>query len=39
MERNGADAISNNPEQFAKLIADESSRYIKVVKTIGLKLD
>jgi tripartite-type tricarboxylate transporter receptor subunit TctC len=34
-----ADAISNNPEQFAKLVTDESARYTKVVKTIGLKLD
>ncbi len=39
MERNGADAVGNTPEQFAKLIADESARYIKVVKAIGLKLD
>ena len=39
MERNGADPISNNPEQFAKLVAEEASRYTKVVKTIGLKLD
>ena len=39
MERNGADALGNTPEQFAKLIADESGRYVKVVKAIGLKLD
>ena len=39
MERNGADAAGNTPDQFAKLIAEESARYIKVVKTIGLKLD
>ena len=39
MERNGADAIGNTPEQFAKLISDESARYVKVVKAIGLKLD
>ena len=39
MERNGADAVGNTPDQFAKLIAEESARYIKVVKTIGLKLD
>ena len=39
MERNGADATGNTPEQFAKLIAEESARYIKIVKTIGLKLD
>ncbi len=39
MERNGADALGNTPEQFARLIADESARYIKVVKAIGLKLD
>ena len=39
MERNGADATGNTPDQFAKLIAEESARYIKVVKTIGLKLD
>ena len=39
MERNGADAIGNTPEQFARLIAEETARYVKVVKTIGLKLD
>ena len=39
MERNGADALGNTPEQFARLIADESARYVKVVKAIGLKLD
>ena len=39
MERNGADALGNTPEQFAKLIADESARYTKIVKAIGLKLD
>ena len=39
MERNGADATGNAPEQFAKLITEETARYVKVVKTIGLKLD
>ena len=39
MERNGADAVGNTPDQFARLIADEVGRYVKVVKAIGLKLD
>jgi tripartite-type tricarboxylate transporter receptor subunit TctC len=39
MERNGADALSNTPDQFARLVTDEAARYSKVVKTIGLKLD
>ena len=39
MEANGADAIRNTPDEFAKLIADDGAVYTKVVKTIGLKLD
>jgi tripartite-type tricarboxylate transporter receptor subunit TctC len=39
MERNGADPISNSPEQFAAMLRAELDRYGKVVKTLGLRLD
>jgi len=39
MERNGADSISNSPEQFAAMLRAELDRYGKVVKTLGLRLD
>ncbi len=39
MDKNGADAISNTPEQFATMIRNEVERYTKVVKAIGVKLD
>lgn len=39
MEANGAEAVRNTPEQFAKLIAEEAAVYAKVVKNIGLKMD
>ena len=39
MERNGADPISNSPEQFASMLRAELERYGKVVKTLGLRLD
>lgn len=39
MEKNGADAVSNSPEQFAKLVSEEAARYAKVVKALGIKLD
>jgi tripartite-type tricarboxylate transporter receptor subunit TctC len=39
MDKNGADAISNTPEQFAAMIRSEVERYTKVVKAIGVKLD
>ena len=36
MEKNGADATSNTPEQFANLI---QSKYGNIVKKLGIKLD
>ncbi len=39
MENNGAEPISNSPEQFATMIKSEVERYTKVVKAIGIKLD
>ena len=39
MDKNGADAISNTPEQFAAMIRAEVDRYTKVVKAVGIKLD
>jgi tripartite-type tricarboxylate transporter receptor subunit TctC len=39
MEANGAEPISNTPEQFAALLGNEVERYTKVVKAVGIKLD
>jgi tripartite-type tricarboxylate transporter receptor subunit TctC len=39
MDKNGAEPISNTPEQFATLISQEADRYGKVVKALGIKLD
>ena len=39
MDKNGADAISNTPEQFAAMIRAEVDRYTRVVKAVGVKLD
>ncbi len=39
MEANGAEPISNTPEQFADLVRTEVDRYTKVVKAVGIKLD
>jgi tripartite-type tricarboxylate transporter receptor subunit TctC len=39
MEKNGADATSNTPEQFANLIRTEVSKYGSIVKKLGIKLD
>ena len=39
MDRNGADPISNSPEQFAAMLRAELDRYGRVVKTLGLRLD
>jgi len=39
MDKNGAEPISNTPEQFATLIRQEADRYGKVVKALGIKLD
>jgi tripartite-type tricarboxylate transporter receptor subunit TctC len=39
MENNGAEPISNSPDQFATMIKSEVERYTKVVKAIGIKLD
>jgi len=39
MDRNGADPISNSPDQFAAMLRAELDRYGRVVKTLGLRLD
>ena len=39
MEKNGAEPVSNSPDQFSGMIRSEVDRYGKVVKKIGLKLD
>jgi tripartite-type tricarboxylate transporter receptor subunit TctC len=39
MDKNGADATSNTPEQFASLIQNEVSKYGNIVKKLGIKLD
>jgi tripartite-type tricarboxylate transporter receptor subunit TctC len=39
MDKNGAEPISNTPQQFATLIRQEADRYGKVVKALGIKLD
>ncbi len=39
MERNGADATSNTPEQFANLIKNEVAKYGSITKRLGIKLD
>jgi tripartite-type tricarboxylate transporter receptor subunit TctC len=37
LQRNGADPITNTPEQFAALIKDEIGKYVKAVKAAGMK--
>lgn len=39
MDRNGADAMSNTPEQFATLIKNEVGKYGAITKKLGIKLD
>jgi tripartite-type tricarboxylate transporter receptor subunit TctC len=39
MDKNGAEPISNTPEQFAAMIRAEVDRYTRVVKAVGIKLD
>lgn len=39
MDKNGAEPVSNTPEQFAAMIRQEVERYTKVVKAVGIKLD
>lgn len=39
MEKNGADATSNSPEQFATLIKSDAEKYGRIVKKLGIKLD
>src|SRR5712691_2541154 len=39
MDKNGAEPVSNTPEQFATLIRQEADRYGKVMKALGIKLD
>jgi len=35
----GLDAVGGTPEQFAKLIADEASKWAPIIKRSGAKLD
>ena len=37
LQRNGADPITNTPEQFAALIKSEIGKYVKAVKAAGMK--
>ncbi|MBZ1350308.1 tripartite tricarboxylate transporter substrate binding protein [Alcaligenaceae bacterium LF4-65] len=39
MDKNGADATSNTPEQFASLIKNEVGKYGSITKRLGIKLD
>lgn len=39
MDKNGADAASTTPEQFASLIQNEVGKYGNIVKKLGIKLD
>ena len=39
MDKNGADATSNTPEQFASLIQNEVGKYGSITKRLGIKLD
>ena len=39
MEKNGADAVHNTPEQFANLVKIEVGKYGNIVKKLGIKLD
>jgi tripartite-type tricarboxylate transporter receptor subunit TctC len=39
MDKNGADATSNTPEQFASLIQNEVGKYGSIIKKLGIKLD
>ena len=39
MEKNGADAVHNTPEQFANLVKIEVGKYGSIVKKLGIKLD
>jgi tripartite-type tricarboxylate transporter receptor subunit TctC len=37
LQKNGADPITNTPEEFAALIKDEIGKYVKAVKAAGMK--
>ena len=37
LARNGADPITNTPDQFTALIKDEIGKYVKTVKAAGMK--
>jgi tripartite-type tricarboxylate transporter receptor subunit TctC len=39
MEKNGADAVHNTPDQFATLVKTEAGKYGNIVKKLGVKLD
>jgi tripartite-type tricarboxylate transporter receptor subunit TctC len=39
MDKNGADAVHNTPEQFANLVKIEVGKYGNIVKKLGIKLD
>jgi tripartite-type tricarboxylate transporter receptor subunit TctC len=38
-ERNGAEAVTTTPAEFAKLIKAETDKYAKVIKAAGVKID
>ena len=33
----GLDAVGSSPDEFAKMVADETSKWAKVVRAIGLQ--
>jgi tripartite-type tricarboxylate transporter receptor subunit TctC len=35
----GADVVANSPEQFAQYLREETSKWSKIVKDAGLKLE
>lgn len=37
LQKNGADPVSNSPEEFSALIKDEIGKYVKAVKAAGMK--
>jgi len=37
LQKNGADPITNTPDQFSALIKDEIGKYVKAVKAAGMK--
>ena len=35
----GADAVGNSPEEFAKIVKAEFEKWAKVIKAAGIKID